>query len=483
MRKYIFVITAFLLLLCLSFGIFADTTVSVPLGEGPESGVYTLKNKASGEYLNAFDVRYASGGFAYTDTKSGEDGETVLLLKQEDGTYLLYPQSEAGKYAFCVSDGVGERVSKSAKITESSYFSVSSVGDGYVISSGEYVLGTTNGNRLYQKTIVETENYTAADSQVWELSPLSLSSFELKTVAEEVNLYGVSAVYAITKPAYMSKLVKWSSSDESMLMIDTDGSFCALKEGNVKVTATIGDESKSIDIKIVDKDAFTFYSQHLPTGGGWHGGELANVYFYAGAHRRFIIRGYNRGLDWMDTGCALTSVATVLYNMGARYEKGYDFRFDADGNLEADPYTVALANTGNRGITSASGTLYGNPVLISIHQIASQFKLYGQPIKAVRTYNVSKKTIKEALDAHPEGIIVSMDNSYNGSHHIVVTECINPDETNPDNYKFKIYDPAAEIRSEGDNVLFENSISYVGLRYRYYHMRSIIVFEFEPSED
>ena len=184
----------------------------------------------------------------------------------------------------------------------------------------------------------------------------------------------------------------------------------------------------------------------------------------------------------MDTGCALTSTAIVLNNLGARYENGYDFRFDADGNLEADPYTVALANSGNRGLTTSKGTLYGNPIMINIKQIASSFTLYGRPLEAVRTYGVTKKQLKEALDEHPEGVIVSMENSYNGSHHVVVTECVNPEENNPEKFRFKIYDPAGQVRAEGDNVLFEESVSY-SLRYRYYHMRSMIVFNFVPTED
>ncbi len=480
LKKYIILSVALLVCFVLCTVAFAET--SLPSGEGPESGVYTIKNKASGEYLNAFDMKYAKGGFAYTDARSSEEGENILLIKQDDGTYLIYPQSEAGKYAFFVSDTLGERVEKSDRLSDGSYFEISGGDGGYVISNGEYVLGTTDKSTLYRMVLVKSEKFDGSDSQLWEIEPVSLSSFELKTVAEEVKLYSVSSVYAITKPAYMSKLAKWTSSDDTMLMIDDDGSFCALKAGKVTVTATIGTESRSIDVKIVDKDAFTWYSQHLAKGGGWHGSELAGVYFYAGAHKRFIINGYNRGLDWMDTGCALTSCAIVLNNLGARYAGGYDFRFDADGNLEADPYTVALANSGNKGLTASKGTLYGNPIMINIKQIATSFTLYGQPLEAVRTYGVTKKKLKEALDEHPEGVIVSMENSYNGSHHIVVSECVNPEETNPEKYRFKIYDPAGQIRADGDNVLFENSASYA-LRYRYYHMRSMIVFNFVLAED
>ncbi len=475
LKKYIFFTAAILFAFCLAICTSAGTAVTFIEGEGPATGVYTIKNMASGKYLNAFDVKYAMDGYAYTDKRSGEEGENILLIQQDDGTYLIYPQSEEGKYAFCMPNERGERISKSAKITENSYFKINSTEGGYVISHGDSVIGTTDGTKLYTMSLVKSEGYIAADSQHWDIIPVGLSQFDLKTVAEKVKLYGTSAVYAITKPAYMKNLATWTSSDDTALMIDDDGSFCALKAGKVTVTATIGNESRSIEVEIVDDDAFTWYSQHLAVGGGWHGGELANVYFYSGALKRFIISGYNRGLDWMDTGCALTSVAIVLNNLGARYVAGYDFRFEADGNLEADPYTVALANSGNRGLTTARGTLYNNPIMINIKQIAESFTLYGQPLEAVRSYGVTRQRLKEELDKHPEGVIVSMDNTYNGSHHIVVTECINPSEKNPEKYRFKIYDPAGQIRSEGENVIFEESASYL-LRYRYYHMRSIIVF-------
>ena len=176
-------------------------------------------------------------------------------------------------------------------------------------------------------------------------------------------------------------------------------------------------------------------------------------------------------------------MATVLKNLGARYEKGYDFRFDADGNLEADPYTVALANTNSKGLQGPSGTLYYNPVMMSLHNITSNFKLYGQPLTYKTTYGVTKAKLKEALDAHPEGVIVYMQNRHNGSHYIVVTECINPDAAKANDYKFKIYDPSGLTGPDGNNVAFEKSISYVTMRYRYSNMVSMTVINFAPAEE
>lgn len=474
-RIYMFFFAACILSMALLLGAHADD------GE-IASGIYTIKNCADGTYLNAFDFAYADGGYAYTAKYSGEEGENILLIRQEDGSYLLYPQSEAGKFAFCVTDDVaGTRVSKAEELIDGSYFRIRNDGDGYVLStpSGN-VLGTTEKQALYRMRLVTTELYSGEATQLWELEAVPLSAFELKTVTDEVRVNSVSAVYAVVTPAYMRNFVTWSSSDESILMIDDDGSFCALSAGTATVTATINDRSESITVTVVDKEAPTWYSQHLAYDGGWHGGDLADVYFYSGSYKRFIINGFNRGLDWMDEGCAITAVATVLHNLGARYEKGYDFRFEADGDLEADPYTVALANSGNRGLTESKGTLYYNPILMNLRVITANFTLYGQPLTYTQTYGVSKKALKETLDAHPEGVIVAMKNSYNGSHYIVVTECVNPTAANPNDYRFKIYDPSGlHGKSDGDNVLFEKSISYVTMRYRYSNFVSMIYFDIE----
>ncbi|MBQ4598694.1 MAG: Ig-like domain-containing protein [Clostridia bacterium] len=444
------------------------------------SGIYTIKNQADGTYLNAFDFAYAKDGYAYTAKYSGEEGENILLIQQEDGTYLLYPQSESGKYAFYVSDSAaGTRICKSEELTSGSYFRISNDGNGYVISTAEgNVLGTTEKQALYRMRLVTTETYSGEATQLWDLEAVPLSNFTLKTVTDEVRVNSVSAVYAVVTPAYMRNFVTWSSSDESIVMIDDDGTFCALSAGTATVTATINDLCASIDVTVVDEDAPTWYSQHLAYDGGWHAADLTDVYFYSGSYKRFIINGFNRGMDWMDEGCAITAVAIVLRNLGARYEKGYDFRFEADGDLEADPYTVALANTGNRGLTESKGTLYYNPILMNLRVITANFTLYGQPITYTQTYGVSKKRLKETLDQHPEGVIVSMKNSYNGSHYIVVTECINPTAADPNDYRFKISDPSGLHGSkDGEDVLFEKSISYVTMRYRYSNFVSMIYFD------
>ena len=476
MKKIYFLMVAALMMAVLSFSAFAEEL---------STGVYTVQNIADGTYLNSFDRAYSKAGYAYTDKYSGEEGENILVIANGDGTYLLYPQSETGKYAFTVSsDKTGERVSKAEALTDGSYFRLVKQENGFTIetASGK-VLGTTDKKTLYRMRLVTTEEKTLENTQLWDFSPVAVSSVELKTVSKKVNVNSVSAVYAVVKPSYMANFVEWESSNESVVMMDNDGTFCALSEGVSRITATVSGISASIDVTVVDEDAFTWYSQHLTTKGGWHAKELEKVYFYSGSYKRFIINGYNRGLDWMDEGCAITSAAIVLKNLGARYDGAYDFRVDAEGSLEADPYTVALANTNSKGLAGPSGTLYKNPVLMSLKNITSNFTLYGQPLTYKTTYNVTKAKLKEAVEEHPEGVIVYMKNRHNGSHYIVVTECINPDAAKASDYRFKIYDPSGLYGTDGDGVAFERSISYVTMRYRYANMVSMSVIEFDPKED
>ncbi|MBQ9428924.1 MAG: hypothetical protein IJU41_05190 [Clostridia bacterium] len=461
MKKHIFEILYFL-----CFCAFLTAAVCAA-GEGVESGVYTVRHDGSGLYLDCFNHAYAREGYAYADKESGADGQMIFFARQEDGTYLLYPQSENGAFALrCPAAEVGARIEKSEFIDEFSYFDVTADGGAVRIRphGSPLVLGTAENQKLYRKTLFTLEAPEAADS-TFTLSPVAVTSLSLKTVGEAVRTGSVGAVYAVITPACMKKSVVWSCSDPSILLLDDDGSFCALSAGEVTVRAEVGDFSASVTFSVTDAPAFTFYSQHMAPDGGWHADELKNVSFYAGGFQRFMIPGFNHGLDWMDEGCGITSIATVLHNLGARYNDGYDFRFEAEGNIEADPYTVALANTGNAGLSEASGTLYGNPILIYLSNITSRFTICRRPITAVETPISSVAAVRDALKTHPEGVVVYM--QYGGnSHYVVFAECLNPSETDARRLRFRIYDPAATTRDFGDGVLFEDSMSYkTGYRY------------------
>ena len=101
---------------------------------------------------------------------------------------------------------------------------------------------------------------------------------------------------------------------------------------------------------------------------------------------------------------------------------------------------------------------------------SGRYKVDGKSIKTSTYYYANKKMIKEQLDLHPEGVIIGMDSRYMGSHYIVITQCINPDAQNPNDYQFLVCDPAAYNPKDGNNVLFEQSTSYKDFYYRYYDM-------------
>lgn len=51
------------------------------------------------------------------------------------------------------------------------------------------------------------------------------------------------------------------------------------------------------------------------------------------------------------------------------------------------------------------------------------------------------KQIKEALDAHPEGVVVGLYHPIYENHYLLFTKCVNPEETNPYNYQFIVATP------------------------------------------
>ena len=167
----------------------------------------------------------------------------------------------------------------------------------------------------------------------------------------------------------------------------------------------------------------------------------------------------------------------VLRNMGATMTSGYDFRSGQRNNLLPDPYTVALANSGNYGPTSSKSVLYGNPILVSLSTILKRFTVRGKAITSTTTGRVTPKAIKEALDMHPEGVIVYFSQpSRNRTHYIVFNRCLNPEEKNPNKYRFEVSDSAAYDAEKGDHVPFEQCISYTAQGYRLSQARSIISF-------
>ena len=68
------------------------------------------------------------------------------------------------------------------------------------------------------------------------------------------------------------------------------------------------------------------------------------------------------------------------------------------------------------------------------------------------------------------------------NHYLLFTKCVNPEETNPNRYKFIVCDPAAYTMSQGDNIPFEQCYSYVSLGYRYSGITCMLAWDVVDSQ-
>ncbi|MBR3966485.1 MAG: Ig-like domain-containing protein [Clostridia bacterium] len=452
-----------------------------------KSGVYRIKNRGNGLYMDLYDMMYDAKGSAYLDEKNGGEAQDIYVERLSDGTYILRPQSEEGKYnlSFKGLMSEGEIITKREAEEKTERFVIYSAENGYysispALGRDSLTLGISEKTSRYDHNYISLCKFTGAKNQMWAFEPIEPDGISLSFVSTTVKLYAVGTLYATLTPYnFGTDDIKWTSDNEDVVMIDSNGNYTALAPGKARIKAISGDKSASCTITVSKDTAFTWYSQHSATGSDWNASLLSGISFTAGGVRkRFMIDKYGKGKDWMDEGCYLASIAMVLNNMGARLTKGYDFRSGQTDDLPADPYTVALANSGNNGTTTQKSVLYGNPILISRSKIDERFNVGGKEIKSTMTYDVSPKAIKEALDEHPEGVIVYFSRlSGNRTHYIVFTKCLNPTEKNPKNYKFEVCDSASYDAARGDHVQFEKSISYTAERYRMSNAVSMITWE------
>ncbi len=451
-----------------------------------QSGVYRIRNAETGLYIDAYDFAYDHTGSAYMEEKNGGEAQDIYVNRLSDGTYVLTPQSEGGVYSLSYSEISGLRRITKKKFEENSkterFVIYASEGGAYTISPARTgkvseTLGVSDKASRYNHNYLTLIDEDGSNAGKWYFEPIAAEGMSLSFKSAKIKLYSVGTLYATLTPYNFGvNNVNWTSSDESIFVIDNDGNYSAIAPGKVRVTAVCGDMTASCTITVSDETAFTWYSQHSSGGSDWNGEALSGIYFSSGGVRkRFMIDRYANGRDWMDEGCYLASIAMVLNNMGAKLTKGYDFRSGQSGNLPADPYTVALANAGSYGATTSRGVIYGNPILISRSNIDSRFNVGGNSISSEMTYNVSPRAIKEALDEHPEGVIVYFTRG-SRTHYIVFTKCLNPSEKNPSKYRFEVCDSASSDAARGDHVPFESCISYTSEGYRMSNAVSMVTW-------
>ncbi len=450
----IFTISLFLCMLTL--GVHAQTQLP------SDGGYYTISNIDSGRYLAVSDDGGILLGAEFSEKAlfriciSDNGVSTVRSVAAED-TFLSYAEREDGSVSYVCSD-----------VTDPCAQLDINGGDGvYTISPA-----AAGGTLLF--SCAETDLVLSPDKNGsgvnWRIEEYKPESMTLSLYSVKTRPYtAYTDLRAVITPASMAPYIEWSSSDRSIAIVDDDGKFCALSEGNTVITASFGSMQLSCDVTVTEQSSFAWYSQNNISTGGWNGEPLKDLYFSSGGVRkRFAANNSTKNTDWLSEGCAVCSIAQVLNNMGARYTNGYDLRSGIDTNVMADPYTVALANVGNKGPEKAATTLWGDPVLTRQNLIASSFNVDGKRVTVQIKYSVTKRAIKEALDKSPWGVVVCFENTAYGKHYITFNKCLNPDAENPNDYIFTVSDPASVNAYNASDVVFEESYSYKRLYYRFY---------------
>ena len=133
--------------------------------------------------------------------------------------------------------------------------SIAVVEDGivYGISAGEVTITAKTSNYKETKKITVTPSI---------IEVTIIGKTEL-TINEEYKFK-----YELSKET--SKTILWSSSDDSIISINEDGSAKALKEGNVTIKCTIGQNESSFDVKVTkEKEEIKIEGKNQVVAGGY----------------------------------------------------------------------------------------------------------------------------------------------------------------------------------------------------------------------
>lgn len=444
-------------------------------------GVYNIVNKKTGQYVDVFDIAYDPQGKAYLSNKTGQSGQNFLITRQDDGTYYMSPQSEGEAYSLSYEFDImeSEYVSKKNTISGFSKFNIVSVDSGNPeckffnikpagMSDNKLTLDISSGKGQFGYSLVGLALENDSDSQCWEFVKVSSETLSIHGGYVNVRQGGTHNIYAQITPKNLIGNMVWESSDPEIASVDDKGIVYGVSEGTATITVTCGNKTASTTVKVTDLVAFTWYSQHNALTGGWYAENMKDVIFnYGGERKALFVHGYETAPDWMDMGCKLCCEAMVLHNMGATLTNGYDFRTNETDDLIADPYTVALANTGASGVNVSGSYAINNPIMVNNTLISPRFTVEGKAVSTQTFHGANLRHIKELLETHPEGVIVGLINvPKDTTHFVVFTECLNPDDPYG-NYEFRVCDSAASIPTLGDNVPFKESISYRSLGYGY----------------
>lgn len=174
--------------------------------------------------------------------------------------------------------------------------------------------------------------------------------------------------------------------------------------------------------------------------------------------------GSNRKGSVMRTGCYIACAAMLLRNKNYSSSKTmYDFRTGIRGNLDADPFTVFLANNNMNGelgsnFTTSSITRSVN-VSFTPANINSYFGCNLAYENVANNLNGRSRTdyFRNILYYHSEGFIAI----YSDGHAVVVSDYVGPtgiiSNDSAINTSFTVCDPFTVTANKGCNVLQSNS--------------------------
>ena len=446
-----------------------------------DGGIYTIRNAATGTYLFAFNYSLKRAcKTIVADLKKSEPAQYFRISSTGTGEWVLIPRSEDEKYAlgYPKDSSDGSFVTKLQVSSDSrlSYFDITFLPGGLCTiapSSGDNVRAVLsvpgNVNEDGMKMAVLSDYKSGDRTQLWFLEKVETENLTMSFSHTRFKLYSTGTLYARKYPDNADTAdIIWYSDNESVLLVSSTGDYCALSPGVANITACADGSSVTANVEVVDSDCFTWYSQNSISVSNWDGTNLRGLKFYGdGRTRLFALDFEDSSVSWLSGGCTLCSCAMVLNNLGATLTKGYDLRSGQEGNLPADPYTVALANTGNYGVDSIEERMTGNPVYVKWARIASRFTVDGEEIGFKKYYSPTKILIKSLIEKHPAGVIIGFQKG-TSTHYMVAAGLTDPNETVSSKISFIVYDPSAYVQEKGDGVPLSDTYSRGGYIFAVY---------------
>lgn len=260
--------------------------------------------------------------------------------------------------------------------------------------------------------------------------------------------------------------------------------FANVEMGSVYYIKITSKSSTNVKYKLQSSYQFAlaWYGQFVSKDGDgvyWNANKLNTLeieaydtWEYKEIKKPFFID--NNKADWMAKGCGIAASAMILRNLGATMN-GYDFRTGYNGRLQADPFTVMMANCKINGADFKSSPTYyhiDQPTSSNEPSIPEPDNLEGNNVanKFDVSYssfsNVTEEKLINALEKYGYLLIYFKKTEYRAPHFMVLTnlEKYNANDGKSFAQRATVFDPAALTWSvgagiDGKGTLLENTKS------------------------